>query len=583
MKKISILSLVLILLLSFLVRIWNITSVPPALYWDEMDIGYQSYSILKTGRDYFGNLPGLVVRSFADFRAPLLIYTTIPSVALLGLNIFSVRLPAAIFGTISVFLIYILSKILFKSERISLTAALLAGFAPWSIQYSRMAFELTLLFSLFLGGIICFLKGVKSSKWFIVSGISLSLSLIAYNTAKLFVPLILITLTAIFIRKKNIDKNFWIGLGIFGFLLVACLYMSVYKGGGMRFSEIAIWTDPQLESSINRYRQESAISYTSSRDAGMSARFPDKLIYNKITYILDKVTQNYLKAVSPEFLFISGDPNLRHSPYRIGEFYRIELITIILGLLFLAIKARKGDKNSIFLLFWLILAPVPAIITREGGTHASRLFLLFPALTMVSAAGFFYILELVSGKIGRYLLTGIVLLWVFGAAFYLNYYFGAYKLESAKYFQYGFPEAVKQALNRKDGYKYVIIDDREDSALMNYLFESEYDPSDFQARIADMPFEFGKFKAERLDNVYFMKPGFRDWYQAFKDNLINDDYLLIASAVQLEEQTIEKLPGRLTKNQKVLEVIYYKTGVPAFYIIESKQSFSANKKPNSGI
>ncbi len=576
MKRIYILSLGSILCLSFLIRVWDIGMAPSAPYWDEMDAGYQAYSILKTGRDYFGNWPGFVVQSFADFRAPLLIYATVPSVGILGLNIFSVRLPAAVFGTISVFLIYILSKLLFKSEKISLTAALLVGFSPWNIQYSRMAFELTLLLSLFLGGVICFIKGNTRSRWWIGSGILFGLSVFAYNTAKLSTPLIIGVLVLIYASRKNIDKNFWAGIAIVLIFILISLITTFYQGGGMRFSQISVWTDPQLESRIDLLRLDSAMSYTDNRDFGMSTRRLDRVIYNKVTNVLDKVSQNYLKVFSTDFLFVSGDPNLRHSPYRVGEFYRIEFITIVLGLLIIASRARKGDKNYIFLLLWIVLAPIPAVITRDGGTHASRLFLLFPALTMVSAAGFFYILELVPKKISRYFITGTVLVWVFGSVFYLNYYFGAYKLESTKYFQYGFPEAVRQALNRKESYKYVIIDDREDSALMNFLFESKYNPSDFQAQITGLPFEFGKFKADKLDNVYFMKPGPRDWYQAFEKNLINDDYLLIASAQQLEEQTVEKLPGRLTKNQKLLEVIYYKTGVPAFYIIESK-------KPNKEI
>lgn len=571
MKQISILGLGFILLLSFLIRAWNISFVPAAPYWDEMDAGYQAYSILKTGKDYFGNRPGLIVQSFADFRAPLLIYLTVPFVAALGLNIYSVRLPAAIFGTISILLIYLLSKILFKSEKVSLTAALLAGFAPWNIQYSRMAFEGVLLLSFFLGGVICFFKGLKDSKWWVASGTLFGLSLLAYNTAKLFVPVILVILTAIYISKKSIGKNFWIGLVLSSIFLAGGLYTSLFQGGGMRFAEISVWTDPQLESSIDQYRQESAISYTDSRDMGMSARVPDKLIYNKATFIADKVTQSYLKAISPDFLFIAGDPNLRHSPYRMGELYRVEFVTIIFGLVLLFLGTTRGDKNKIFLSLWLILAPIPAALTRDGGTHTSRLFLLFPVLTIVSAAGVFYMVDLIPKRAGRYLFTGLVLIWVFSVSFYLNYYFGSYKLESARYFQYGFPEAVKEAINRKADFKYVIIDDRKDSALMNFLFESKYNPSDFQAKVSGLSFEFGKFKADKLDNFYFMKPGRRDWYLAFEDNLINDNYLLIASSEQLEEQTVEKLPGKLTGNQKLLDVIYYKTGEPAFYIIESKK------------
>ena len=42
---------ILIVLLAFLLRIYRIESVPPALNWDEVSIGYNAYSIMQTGRD----------------------------------------------------------------------------------------------------------------------------------------------------------------------------------------------------------------------------------------------------------------------------------------------------------------------------------------------------------------------------------------------------------------------------------------------------------------------------------------------------------------------------------------------------
>ena len=573
MRKLTRTPLIIILIAGFLIRIWDIGSVPPGLYWDEMDVGYQAYSILKTGRDYFGNSPVLVIQSFADFRAPLLIYLTIPFVAFFGLSSISVRLPAVLFGVISVFLIYLLSKILFKSEKISLTAAVLTAFTPWSIQFSRMAFEVNLLLTLFLAGLICFFKGLSNSKYWTYSGVLFGLSVFAYNTAKLLTPLIIIALVLIFIRRKNINKSLLLGgIIVLGFVMIS-LHTTFFQGGGQRFSEIAVWTDPQLISNIDRLRQESNISYTDERGTGMSPRNLDKLFYNKITFIFDKISRNYLKAISTDFLFISGDPNLRHSPQGIGEFFRIEFITVVFGLLWLMIVRKK---SSIFILAWIVLAPIPAVVTREGGTHATRLFLLFPVLTIISSAGLFYIIELTSKKINKLVVGGIALVWVFSVIFYLNYYFGSYKLESAKFFQYGFSEAVEKAISNHNTYKYVIIDDRNDSALMNFLFVSKFDPSNFQSNIKNLSFEFGsnnfgKFNGDRLENFYFMKPGRRDWYLAFEKNLINDDYLLIVSSAQLEEQTPQKLQGRLTRNQKLLEVIYYKTGEPAFYIIENKK------------
>ena len=53
MKKTTLL-LACIVGLAFFLRIYKVTQIPPALSWDEVSIGYNAYSILKTGRDEHG-------------------------------------------------------------------------------------------------------------------------------------------------------------------------------------------------------------------------------------------------------------------------------------------------------------------------------------------------------------------------------------------------------------------------------------------------------------------------------------------------------------------------------------------------
>lgn len=561
--------LILILLAALLVRVWSLSNSPVSLYWDEMDLGYQAYSILQSGRDYFGNFPGLVVHSFADFRAPLMVYATIPFVAVLGLNSLSVRLPAAIFGVIGIFLVFILARIMFKSQKAGLLSAALMVFAPWNFQYSRIAFEATLLLMFFLGGMVTFLKGLKNPQWFLPSGILFGLTLFTYNTAKLFVPLMVLVLAALYIRKKILKRDFLLGIGAFFLIFLLSLYSTLFLGGGQRFAEVSILTDPQLASKTDFLRQQSATSYTSERNTGMAVRSLDKIIYNKATLVLERINTNYLKVFSTDFLFVIGDPNLRHSSGRYGEFFAIEAITILFGFAFLLFKLKEGEKSSLLVLLWIILAPLPAVITRDGGTHATRLFFLFPALSLLSAQGLIFMWKFLPAKISHVLLLMFILLYGFGVISFLNYYFGAYKLVSAKAFQYGFAEAVDKAADNTASYDYVIIDDRRDSALMNYLFDTKFDPKIFQSGIDNLETSIALAEAVKVNNLIFMKPGIRDWQDIFVRGLVDGRYLLIVSAEQLGEETPEKIPAKLTENQKLLEVIYYGNSGPAFYVIES--------------
>jgi len=99
-----------IVILASLLRFYDIDKLPNGLHWDEQDTGYQAYSLLKTGKDYFGNTLPLFPHSFADFRTPVFIYSSVPIVKFFGLTPFSVRVISAVSGILSVILIFYLAR-----------------------------------------------------------------------------------------------------------------------------------------------------------------------------------------------------------------------------------------------------------------------------------------------------------------------------------------------------------------------------------------------------------------------------------------------------------------------------------------
>ena len=70
-----------ILVLAAALRLVNLSSVPPHLTQDEASLGYNAYSILKTGKDEYGQLLPVVFKSFGDYKPGLYIYLTVPTVA----------------------------------------------------------------------------------------------------------------------------------------------------------------------------------------------------------------------------------------------------------------------------------------------------------------------------------------------------------------------------------------------------------------------------------------------------------------------------------------------------------------------
>jgi len=139
--------LTVIIFIGAFLRFYQLGFNPPSLTWDEASIGYNAYSILKTGKDEYGNLFPISIRSFDDYKPPVYTYLTVPFIAALGLNEFSVRLPAAIIGVFFVVVIYFLVKELLQKwdkkfyETVSCASALFIAISPMSLQFSRAAFE----------------------------------------------------------------------------------------------------------------------------------------------------------------------------------------------------------------------------------------------------------------------------------------------------------------------------------------------------------------------------------------------------------------------------------------------------------
>ena len=100
--------LIFIFFLAFFIRIYSIHTTP--LLWDEASLGYNAYSILKTGRDEYGTFLPIIFKSFGDYKPGLYVYLCLPFVYLFGLNDLSVRLPSIILGSLLPIILYFLIK-----------------------------------------------------------------------------------------------------------------------------------------------------------------------------------------------------------------------------------------------------------------------------------------------------------------------------------------------------------------------------------------------------------------------------------------------------------------------------------------
>src|SRR3989344_3594374 len=123
-------ALILIIIIAFSLRFPGLGSSLHSLDWDENSNAYNAYSILKTGRDEYGNLFPLANRSFEDYKPPLYMYLNVLTIPIFGLTPLAARFPAAFLGTLTIPVIYFLTYKLMENQKMvnAKNCALLAAF-----------------------------------------------------------------------------------------------------------------------------------------------------------------------------------------------------------------------------------------------------------------------------------------------------------------------------------------------------------------------------------------------------------------------------------------------------------------------
>jgi len=464
MKKIFLFT---IFLIAIFLRLFQISKNPPSLYWEEVALGYDAYSLLKTGQDHRGNpWPVVYISSYMDYKPPFYVYATIPSVAIFGLNEFGVRFPSALFGTLTVLVIYFLTKELFrvylKSSILNLTslmASFLLAISPWHLQFSRAAFEANLALFLITLGCWLFLLAFRKKYYLFLAVIPFGLSFYAYHAARVFTPLLLFGLLIFFFKRLWRIK--WVSLTalLLGLMFVLPLLCSLSdKEIGQRFQETSAFTDlePIIKSNLEIQKDGN------TRLA--------KIIHHRFLEYGKIFLTNYFSHFNGNYLFLSGDSNPRHSTQEFGILYHFEIFTLILGII-LVLKLR--DRRLYFLLSWLVISLVPGAITKAT-PHALRTIFALPPFIIISSIGLVQLLKLFSRR--KFLLLTFYFLLFTDFLLYLHFYYSHYPKIYSSYWQYGYKQAINFLKSNEDKYEAIYLTNNYGRAYMYYLFYSQLNP-----------------------------------------------------------------------------------------------------------
>ncbi len=466
MLKNPLLILVLVLVVAVCLRLYRITSLP--MYGDELTMVYDTYSILKTGKDATGQVFPITFKMGAG-RPGGYIYFSLPFVAFFGPTEWGVRSLSILSSIGIIILLYFLgNKIFGEKSRVGFFASALAAVSPWDIYLSRGGFEAHFALFLALLGITCFIY-----KKYLVWAIAWGLAIHTYPTFKLTLPLIGIVIVW-FSGFKNIIKNKLFYASLLIMLIFAALSVRETLVGvsEARFLSLNLFSDQAVKQiiiqKVNTERNISSLPHI----------FKPVFINKQIEYT-KLLVGSYFANISPQFLFLTGDGIPRHNPGEMGMLYLVEM-----PLLFIAVIKLFTDKRRefILLLLWILITPFATMFFPQ--THALRNGLMLPALILLSAYGFYLLAAKLKPVIFTLLLMQLIYILV------RIYFVAPYKF--ADHWSVAAKNASFTAINFvKNGGNFA-LSTKIDNIEYAYEVYAKVDPILVQSQFGKLPKIFGK-------------------------------------------------------------------------------------------
>lgn len=420
-NKKAILGVLFLLFLSFFLVFYKSAQIPKYLAFDEIEFTKLALSL--------DNKPYTPYSLLATGHSTLYFYILLLSLKTFGTTVFALRLPAAIFGVLSVIVFYLILKKVFQENK-NITVKRYLPFiitfvfltCRWFINFSRFSFEPAFLLFLELTSIYFLLKSFRTFKWnsLVLSGTFAGLAFNSYTPGRIFVllPLFFLLVHSSWSttrnRASNLKKLLYF---IIPFLLI--ITPLIYQ--------LSIIKDPRI----------------------------DQLFFwrNHEMTIQEKVNGTWQNITSlTSMFFFKGDMNGRHNYPGKPALNPIMAGLFILGLI-LSLKKWQDKDNQLFLIYFLIsMFPSLAIYPWENPSML-RTFTVIPSVVYFIGIGLTNILTFIknSKHFNNLGLIVISLLVFFSSIYELRTYFKY----QAKVFESSFEikHPLEKAIKMKNVYE----------------------------------------------------------------------------------------------------------------------------------
>jgi 4-amino-4-deoxy-L-arabinose transferase-like glycosyltransferase len=353
LTKAKLVALLAIVLLAAFLRLYRIDTIPPGDRYDPAYYGVDALRILG------GEWPVFFSTNFG--REALFSYLVALYIALFGIAPQAMYVTSAVVGILTVPATYLLAAELFSTEegRLGqfggLVAAAAVAISYWHLNWSRFGVRAILL--PFLAALTFYFLWralrTDSKRNFAAAGFFLGLSLYSYQAARLLPVLVVLAFVYVAASRRRLTRNDLVHLSIVG--LVALI----------AFAPLGTYFLTHPGSFYERVGQTSILSSSEGATGHLRA--------------IGKGLKDTLLAIS-FYGDLEPTTNLPGRPILNG----LLSLLFFAGVLISLFRIRK--PAYLFILSWLALMAVPAVLSQQGPI-AKRAIGTLPAVMMAMAIG----------------------------------------------------------------------------------------------------------------------------------------------------------------------------------------------------
>ncbi len=533
-KNYTYLLLVLVLFIASAVRFFDLGNTPHGFHADEASFLINSISLLETGRDEDNRFLPLTLHSLIDPKPALYSYFQIPFISLFGPTVAASRIPSAVLGVTSIFLVWLISVRL-RQKTLGIILAFVLAISPWHIVISRSTQEVIMSFTFFLLTIVLLLAYLQKKKYKMLMLLFATsfFAMYSYHSAKIILPLFA-TLSLFFMtmRKSISLKN---ALRVVLPIVAAFVFSIIVLSSSNRIADVSIFTS------------DVPLANIFEQTAGATNYAPVWLLrlwYNKPHFYFREIFNQYISYFSADFLFMHwGEPRRYQIPFH-GPFYIVEFPLMFLGILS-ALKQRR--KELLYIILMLVVAPIPAMLTVQETPSTIRTFVMILPLAYFVALGLQQIAHRSHNPLKQVLVGGLVIAY----AYSVLYFFGQFAIQQKTYQpwhrNWPYTQIAQKIENYSSNTSKVIVTSDLRPLYAYILLSGQISPQSLQQE------PFARFK-----NVYSL-----DKYVFDRSHCVPSSKWETGAVYVLESQCLDEIE---TSDLKVLDEITYLDGLQAYVI-----------------